>query len=87
MIVFGTGFETHGFVAPMEVRGLEARPERGLGPTARGVPGHDGLGFPNMFVLYGPNTNHGARLGPLPLECQFDYVLDALGRMRDRGFR
>jgi cation diffusion facilitator CzcD-associated flavoprotein CzcO len=87
-IVFGTGFETHNFMAPMEVRGLDGRdlneawgerPEAFLGTTV--------AGFPNMFVLYGPNTNHGAGSVPYLLECQFDYVLDALGRMRDRGLR
>jgi cation diffusion facilitator CzcD-associated flavoprotein CzcO len=87
-IVFGTGFETHNFMAPMEVRGLDGRdlnevwgerPEAFLGTTV--------AGFPNMFVLYGPNTNHGAGSVPYLLECQFDYVLDALGQMRDRGLR
>ena len=30
-----------------------------------------------MFVLYGPNTNHGSGSVPYTLECQFNYVLDA----------
>jgi cation diffusion facilitator CzcD-associated flavoprotein CzcO len=87
-IVYGTGFASHGFVAPMEVRGLDGRdlnevwagrPEAYLGTTVSG--------FPNMFVLYGPNTNHGSGSVPYTLECQFDYVIDALRRVRDGGFR
>ena len=60
MIVLATGFETHGFVAPMEIAGAAAArsPRRGAecrAPTsASRVPG-----FPNMFLLYGPNTNGG----------------------------
>jgi cation diffusion facilitator CzcD-associated flavoprotein CzcO len=88
VIIYGTGFASHGFVAPMEVRGLDGRdlnevwagrPEAYLGTTVSG--------FPNMFVLYGPNTNHGAGSVPYTLECQFRYVIDAVRRLRDGGFR
>ena len=40
-----------------------------------------------MFVLYGPNTNHGSGSVPYTLECQFNYVVDAVERVRDGGFR
>lgn len=88
VVVFGTGFKSHGFVAPMEVRGIDGRelnevwagrPEAYLGTTVSG--------FPNMFVLYGPNTNHGAGSVPYTLECQYDYILDAARRLRESGLR
>ncbi len=88
VIIYGTGFHSHNFVAPMEVRGLDGielnefwdrRPEAYLGTTI--------TGFPNMFVLYGPNTNHGSGSVPFTLECQFDYILDAIRRLREGGFR
>ena len=87
-IIWGTGFQSGNFVAPMEVRGLGRRvlnevwagaPEAFLGTTVSG--------FPNMFVLYGPNTNHGSGSVPYTLECQFNYVLDGARRMRDGGLR
>ncbi|MEO8091096.1 MAG: NAD(P)/FAD-dependent oxidoreductase [bacterium] len=87
-IVFGTGFRSHDFVAPMEVRGLGSRelnevwarrPEAFLGTTVSG--------FPNMFVLYGPNTNHGAGSVPFTLECQIRYALDGIRRLREGGYR
>ena len=43
--------------------------------------------FPNMFILYGPNTNHGSGSGPFALECGFRYILDAVRRLRDDGLR
>ena len=46
------------------------RPEAYLGTTV--------AGFPNMFVMYGPNTNHGSGSVPYTLECQFNYVMDAI---------
>ena len=35
-------------------------------------------GFPNFFMLYGPNTNLGHNSILLMLECQFAYVLQAM---------
>ena len=87
-IIWGTGFHSHNFVAPMQVHGLDGRelnefwgqrPEAYLGTTISG--------FPNMFVLYGPNTNHGSGSVPFTLECQFRYILDAIARLRAGGFR
>ena len=87
-IVFGTGFRSHDFVAPMEVRGIDGRE---LGEVWRTDPGaHLGTavsGFPNMFVLYGPNTNHGAGSVIFTLECQFNQVVDAAERLRDGRLR
>ena len=37
VLILGTGFKTHGFVAPMEVRG---RGGRTLDEAWAGVPGH-----------------------------------------------
>jgi cation diffusion facilitator CzcD-associated flavoprotein CzcO len=87
-IIWGTGFKAQDFVAPMEVRGLDGqdlnaawagRPEAFLGTTVSG--------FPNMFVMYGPNTNHISGSVPYTLECQYSYALDAIRRVRERGFR
>jgi cyclohexanone monooxygenase len=36
-------------------------------------------GFPNLFMLYGPNTNNGSIL--FQIECQVDYTLRQLRRM------
>jgi cation diffusion facilitator CzcD-associated flavoprotein CzcO len=87
-IIYGTGFRSHDFVAPMEVRG---RGGRELGEVWAETPGaHLGMavsGFPNMFVLYGPNTNHGAGSVIYTLECQFNQVVDAAERIRDGRLR
>ena len=85
VIVYGTGFQTHNFVAPMEVRGLDGRELNEVwGERAEAYLGTTVSGFPNMFVLYGPNTNHGSGSVPYTLESQFNYIIDAVGRLRDR---
>jgi cation diffusion facilitator CzcD-associated flavoprotein CzcO len=77
-IVFGTGFTATEFLAPMEVVGRDGRTltdewkdgaEAYLGIT---VPG-----FPNMFLLYGPNTNHGTGSALELIEAQARYAADA----------
>ena len=87
-IIWGTGFKSHDFVAPMEIRGLDGR-ELGevWGDTPQAYLGTTVAGFPNMFILYGPNTNHGAGSVPYTHECQIDYILDAVDRLRAGGYR
>ncbi len=88
VIIYGTGFQSHNFVAPMKVNGLEGRE---LGEVWRDTPdaylGTTVSGFPNMFVMWGPNTNHGSGSVVFTLESQFNYVLDAIRRIRERNLR
>ena len=42
-------------------------------------------GMPNLFLLYGPNTNLGHNSIVFMLECQFSYILRCLEEMRRRG--
>jgi cation diffusion facilitator CzcD-associated flavoprotein CzcO len=88
VIIFGTGFQSHRFVAPMEIHGLGDRELNAVwGDRAEAYLGTTVSGFPNMFVLYGPNTNHGSGSVPYTLECQFNYVLDAVRHLQTPGFR
>lgn len=81
-IVLATGFATHEFVAPMEVSGREGR---SLSDEWAGVPraylGVTVPGFPNMFLLYGPNTNGGSGSVVNTIECGIGHVLAALAEM------
>ncbi len=42
-------------------------------------------GFPNLFLLYGPNTNLGHSSIVYMLECQIDYAMRAMRAVRERG--
>jgi cation diffusion facilitator CzcD-associated flavoprotein CzcO len=85
-IVFGTGFQVTDMPAAKQVRGRDGRllddvwhgsPRAHLGTT---VPG-----FPNFFMLLGPNTGLGHNSMVYMIESQINYVLDALGVMDERG--
>ena len=64
--MLATGFESHAFVAPMEIIGAGGRTlAEEWADVARAYLGMSVPGFPNLFLLYGPNTNGGAGLGHL----------------------
>lgn len=82
-IIWGTGFDTQAFVAPMEIVGAGGRTIADA--WAGGAHAFYGLtvpGFPNLFLLYGPNTNLGVGSIIVMLEAQARYIADAVGRLR-----
>jgi cation diffusion facilitator CzcD-associated flavoprotein CzcO len=85
-IIFGTGFATNEFLAPMTITGLEGR---GLRERWRdGAEAYLGMtvsGFPNLFILYGPNTNLGHNSIIYMLESQTDYALAAIRHVGTYG--
>ena len=87
-IVWGTGFKTNDFMFPMRVLGS------GGGELseawAQGAHAHLGMtvpGFPNLFVMYGPNTNTSGGSIIVYLEAQAAYLRQALVELRERGAR
>jgi cation diffusion facilitator CzcD-associated flavoprotein CzcO len=85
VIVFATGFETTGWQWSVDVigkGGLHLRdawsesPETYLGITT--------ANFPNLFILYGPNTNLGHNSITFMLERQVEYIVKALSALHER---
>jgi cation diffusion facilitator CzcD-associated flavoprotein CzcO len=86
VIVLATGFASHDFVAPMEIAGREGRTlAEQWGAVPRAYLGVTVPGFPNMFLLYGPNTNGGSGSVVNTIECAVGHVLAALREMDRTG--
>ena len=84
-IVLATGFKTHGFVAPMKITGADGRVlDEEWGERPRAYLGLSVPAFPNMFLLYGPNTNGGSGSVIYTIEAGMQHVLAAL-RELDRA--
>ncbi|MCB9725533.1 MAG: NAD(P)/FAD-dependent oxidoreductase [Spirochaetaceae bacterium] len=84
-IILATGFETQQYVSVIDVRGRGGRSIREAwekGPEA--YFGVTTSGFPNLFMLYGPNTNGGNSI-ILMLEFQIEYMLRLLGEIERSG--
>jgi cation diffusion facilitator CzcD-associated flavoprotein CzcO len=75
VVIFATGFESTDFLAPMKIVG---RGNADLNDVwAAGAEAHRGVavaGFPNFFMLYGPNTNLGHNSIIFMIECQVNYI-------------
>jgi cation diffusion facilitator CzcD-associated flavoprotein CzcO len=85
-IVFGTGFHVTDAPVGEWVRG---RGGRRLADVWKGSPrAHLGCtvaGFPNLFLLLGPNTGLGHSSMIYMIESQISHVIAALRVMRERG--
>jgi cation diffusion facilitator CzcD-associated flavoprotein CzcO len=79
VLVLATGFKAHGFVAPMEVIGAGGRTlTQEWAEVPRAYLGLSVPGFPNMFLLYGPNTNGGTGSVIYTIEAGVRHVIAAL---------
>ncbi len=86
VIILATGFQTTKFMSAIPVTGKNGRSltDDWTG-GAKAYLGIAAPGFPNMFMLYGPNTNNGSILHKI--ECQVDYIVNKLVEMEQRGIR
>ena len=80
VIVYGTGFTASDFLMPLEVVGRDGRKlhDHWAG-DARAYLGITLPHFPNLFLLYGPNTNivvNGSII--FFTECEVDYLLASI---------
>ena len=86
VIVYGTGFQTLDFLAPMAVTGRGGQSLRELWRDgAQAYLGISVAEFPNFFMLYGPHTNLGGNSILYMLEGQIRYVLGALLALEREG--
>jgi cation diffusion facilitator CzcD-associated flavoprotein CzcO len=85
-IIFGTGFHVTDIPAAKLVRG---RGGQTLAAVFAGSPkAHRGTtfaGFPNAFMLGGPNTGLGHNSIVFIIESQVNYIMSALRHMRSNG--
>lgn len=78
-IIYGTGFTANDFLAPMDIRGQGGRLLREeWSGGARAYLGMSAPNFPNLFLMYGPNTNLGSGSIVFMLESQARYIRQAL---------
>jgi cation diffusion facilitator CzcD-associated flavoprotein CzcO len=85
-LIYGTGFRTTEFMFPMEIAGRDGATLRS--EWANGPHAHLGITvpkFPNLFLMYGPNTNTSGGSIIFYEETQAAYIRQALALVRDRG--
>jgi cation diffusion facilitator CzcD-associated flavoprotein CzcO len=85
-IILGTGFRATDPPLAGHIRGREGRTLSGA--WAGSPQAHIGTtvaGFPNLFILLGPNTGLGHNSVVYMIEAQIEHLLATLGHMRRHG--
>jgi cation diffusion facilitator CzcD-associated flavoprotein CzcO len=88
VLVWGTGFAATDFLGRIDVRGAGGVRLRDV--WADGARAHLGMtvpGFPNLFTVYGPNTNLGGSSIIAMLEAQAGWIAQVTRAIADRGAR
>lgn len=88
VLILGTGFEATSPLPVGMILGTHGQDLAKLwqqGPYA--YKGSTVAGFPNFFMLMGPNTALGHNSVLLMIEAQINYIIDALGTMERKGWR
>jgi cation diffusion facilitator CzcD-associated flavoprotein CzcO len=86
VIVLATGFETSRYLSGIDVIGAGGhRLHDRWGPDPSAYLGVAVGGFPNFFMLYGPNTNQGGNSIVYILEAGARLVASAVSRVARRG--
>ena len=80
-LIYATGFETTQYASAIDFRGRGGEPiaDAWRKDGAAAYLGITTAGFPNLFMLYGPNTNNGSLL--TMLESQVEYTLQLVRRL------
>ena len=88
VIIYGTGFQATDFLTPMTITGRDGI---GLNDASKdGAEAYLGItvnGFPNLFMLYGPNTNLGHNSIIYMLESQIHYVQQCIAAIDSQKLR
>ncbi len=84
VIIWGTGFAATDFLAGLDIRGSGGRSlAAAWNDGAHAHLGMNVTGFPNLFWIYGPNTNLGGGSIVSMMEAQAAYVVQAVRRLDD----
>ena len=84
VLILATGFRAREYLPFDEVRGRGGRRVRDEWgeDDARAHYGMTVPGYPNLFLMYGPNTNAGAGGSVIFItECQVNYIMQLVGRL------
>jgi cation diffusion facilitator CzcD-associated flavoprotein CzcO len=86
VLIWGTGFKVQEFLAPMAIKGAGGRDLHD--EWREGAHAYYGLSvpsFPNLLIMYGPNTNTGGGSIIYFLETQARYLGDFVDRLARTG--
>jgi len=86
VLIWGTGFTATDFLAPLKITGLgDVDLRASWSEGARAYLGISVPDFPNLFIMYGPNTNLGSGSIIYMLESQARYIGRVVDSLKGRA--
>jgi len=86
VLILSTGFDSTHFLAPMDLTGTAGQSlQEAWQNGAQAYLGMTVSGFPNFFMMYGPNTNLGHNSILFMIECQARYIVACARHLRKHG--
>jgi cation diffusion facilitator CzcD-associated flavoprotein CzcO len=86
-IIFGTGFRTSGLPLTDRIHGPDGATMAEIwAGTPNAYLGTSVSGFPNCYLIHGPNIGSGHNSVIYMIESQVNYIAAAVGYARDHGF-
>ena len=87
VLIYGTGFQASSFLTPMKVNGAGGVDlHEQWGGDARAYLGIVVPHFPNLFLMYGPNTNIVINGSIIYFsECEANYIVEYVRMLLERG--
>lgn len=83
-LILATGFSTTKYLSAIDVRGRSGVSiDEAWSDGAHAYLGITTAGFPNLFMIYGPNTNNGSILSMI--ESQVEYGVRQIKRIAEEG--
>lgn len=74
VIIYATGFITNPFFKSISIQGRDERLDQAWSSGAHAFLGIHTHGFPNLHMMYGPNTNLGHNSIIIMIEAQADFI-------------
>ena len=88
VLIYATGFHASRFLWPMAIKGKDGRDLReSWGDDPRAYLGAVVPGYPNLFCVYGPNTNSITGSNINFSECAVRYIMGCIKLLLERGVR
>ncbi len=85
VIVYATGFITNPFFKSIEVKGESQTLAQAWKNGAQAYLGMHTNGFPNLHMMYGPNTNLGHNSIIIMIEAQANYICKIIRQLDKQG--
>lgn len=88
IIIYATGFKTNPFLLGLDIKGRQGTPIKTVWKEEpKNYLGMTINGFPNFFMMYGPNINLGSNSMLIMIEAQGKYIAECVTSLKKNNWK